>query len=237
MLFKHIKLLLLLCSIRGKLLFLWSVSFIIIKTKKLMRKFMLIWLFALVPIFSYAQNLTEHLCFMSIPINGTITQFQSKLQSKGCVLDRAVSNSLNVGCRAFTGKFVDNKVNIFVFYDEKTKSVYKVKAVLSGTSEDIADQQYEKIKNLLLTKYGSTFCNYGTQTEKESFAVLVASKNLRENTDSSYSLAANGFKGEVDLYITKDDTYLRYPFLFNLHIDYIDAINSEKHQNQSLEDI
>lgn len=52
-----------------------------------MRKFMLIWLFALVPIFSYAQNLTEHLCFMSIPINGTITQFQSKLQSKGCVLD------------------------------------------------------------------------------------------------------------------------------------------------------
>lgn len=202
-----------------------------------MKKFVFIWLFAFVSVLCYSQNLTEHLSFMGIPINGTITQFQIKLQGKGCVVDRTMSSQLSVGCRAFTGKFIDNKVNIFVYYDEKTKLVYRVKAVLSGTSEDIADQQYEKIKSLLLTKYGSTFCNYGTQTDKESFSVLVESKSLRENIDSSYSLSSNGFKGEVDLYIVKDDSYLRYPYWFNLHIDYIDAINNEKHQNQSLEDI
>lgn len=100
-----------------------------------------------------------------------------------------------------------------------------------------ANQQYEIIKGLLLTKYGSTFSNYGTQSDKEAFGVLVASKSLREDRDSSYSLASNGFKGAVDLYIAKDDSYLRYPYWFNLHIDYMDAINSEKHQNQSLEDI
>lgn len=77
----------------------------------------------------------------------------------------------------------------------------------------------------------------GTQSDKEAFGVLVASKSLREDRDSSYSLASNGFKGAVDLYIAKDDSYLRYPYWFNLHIDYMDAINSEKHQNQSLEDI
>lgn len=202
-----------------------------------MRKIMFLWLFALVSVFGYAQNLSEHLSFMGIPINGTITQFQTKLQAKGCLLNRTVSNNIRVGCRAFKGKFVDNKVDIYVYYDEKTKNVYRVKAVLSGTSEDIAEQQYEKIKGLLLTKYGSAYCNYGTQTEKESFSVLVTSKNMRDNLDSSYSKSANGFKGEVDLYITKDDSYINYPFWFNLHIDYLDAINNEKHQSQTLEDI
>lgn len=202
-----------------------------------MKKIFFVWLLALVSILGYAQNLTEHMSFMGIPINGTITQFQTKLQGKGCALDRITNSQLGVGCRAFTGKIVDNKVNIFVYYDEKTKIVYRVKAVLSGTSEEIAVQQYEKIKGLLLTKYGSTFSNYGTQSDKEAFGVLVASKSLREDRDSSYSLASNGFKGAVDLYIAKDDSYLRYPYWFNLHIDYMDAINSEKHQNQSLEDI
>lgn len=108
-----------------------------------MKKIFFVWLFAMVSILGYAQNLTEHMSFMGIPINGTITQFQTKLQGKGCALDR----------------------------------------------------------------------------------------------DSSYSLASNGFKGAVDLYIAKDDSFLRYPYWFNLHIDYLDAINGEKHQNQSLEDI
>ena len=139
-----------------------------------MKKIFFVWLLALVSILGYAQNLTEHMSFMGIPINGTITQFQTKLQGKGCALDRITNSQLGVGCRAFTGKFVDNKVNIFVYYDEKTKIVYRVKAVLSGTSEEIAVQQYEKIKGLLLTKYGSTFSNYGTQSDKEAFGVLVA---------------------------------------------------------------
>lgn len=202
-----------------------------------MKKFVFVWLLAFVSMLGYSQNLTEHLSFMGIPINGTIIQFQTKLQAKGCFQDRAMSAQLNVGCRAFKGKFVDNKVDIYVYYDEKTKLVYRVKAVLSGTSESIADQQYEKIKGLLLTKYGTNFSNYGTQSDKESLSILVASKNLCENLDSSNTLSSNGFKGEVDLFITKDDSILRFPFWFNLHIDYIDAINSEKHQNQSLDEI
>lgn len=97
-----------------------------------MKKFIFVWLFAFVSMLCHAQNLTEHLSFMGIPINGTITQFQAKLQGKGCVVDRALSSQLTVGC--------------------------------------------------------------------------------------------HGFKGEVDLFIAKDDSFIRYPFWFNLHIDYIDAI-------------
>lgn len=203
----------------------------------IMKKTILAWIFAFISVAGFSQNLTEHLTFLGIPINGTITQFQAKLQGKGCVWDKVTSSHLSAGCRAFKGRFADNKVDIYVYYDNKTKIVYRTKAVISGTSEDIALQQYEKIKGLLITKYGTQFCGYGTMSEKESLNILVTSKNLKENIDSSDSMSANGFKGEVDLYVTKDDNYLRYPYFFNLHIDYLDAINNEKHQNQTLEDI
>ena len=142
-----------------------------------------------------------------------------------------------MGCRAFNGKFAGEKVDIYVYYNESTKKVYRVKAVVNGVSEDLVEQKYDKFKRMLLTKYGSDFNDYGTQADKESFRVLVASESLAEDMDSSLSLSANGFKGEVDLFISEDDSPIRYPFCFNLHIDYIDAINNEKHQSQSLEDI
>lgn len=202
-----------------------------------MKKIFFIWLFALVTIGAFSQNVAEHLSFMGIPINGTITQFQSKLQGKGCVLDKAISQSLSVGCRAFKGKFAGEKVDVYVYYNETTKNVYRVKAVVNGVSEDLVEQKYDKFKRMLQTKYGSDFNDYGTQADKESFRVLVASESLADDMDSSLSLSANGFKGEVDLFISEDDSPIRYPFCFNLHIDYIDAINNEKHQSQSLEDI
>ena len=47
-----------------------------------MKKLIMLWLFAIISIISFAQNTTEHLRYMGIPITGTITQFQTKLQTK-----------------------------------------------------------------------------------------------------------------------------------------------------------
>lgn len=143
-----------------------------------------------------------------------------------------------MGCRAFKGNFIGNKVTIFVYYDEKTKVVYRVKSVISKISESIADQKYEYIKNMLLQKYGMTYSNYGEQTGKESFSILVEGKLLNPKMDlTSLPLSSNGFKGNIDLFIAKDETFLSYPFDYNLHIDYYDAINYEKHLNRDFEDI
>lgn len=203
-----------------------------------MKKLIMLWLFAIISIVGLAQNTTEHLNYMGIPINGTITQFQAKLQAKGCSLDKLTSNSLGVGCRAFKGHFIGNKVTIFVYYDENTKIVYRVKSVIANVSESIADQKYEQIKNMLLQKYGMTYSNYGEQTGKESFSVLVEGKVLNPNMDlTTLPLSANGFKGNIDLFVAKDETFLSYPFEYNLHIDYYDAINNEKHQYRDLEDL
>ena len=203
-----------------------------------MKKIIMLWLFAIISIVGSAQNTTEHLSYMGIPITGTITQFQAKLQAKRCSLDKQTSNSLGVGCRAFKGNFIGNKVTIFVYYDENTKVVYRVKSVISKISENIADQKYEYIKNMLLQKYGMTYSNYGEQTGKESFSILVEGKLLNPKMDlTSLPLSSNGFKGNIDLFIAKDETFLSYPFDYNLHIDYYDAINYEKHLNRDLEDI
>ena len=203
-----------------------------------MKKIIMLWLFAIISIVGIAQNTTEHLSYMGIPITGTITQFQAKLQAKRCSLDKQTSNSLGVGCRAFKGNFIGNKVTIFVYYDENTKVVYRVKSVISKISENIADQKYEYIKNMLLQKYGMTYSNYGEQTGKESFSILVEGKLLNPKMDlTSLPFSSNGFKGNIDLFIAKDETFLSYPFDYNLHIDYYDAINYEKHLNRDLEDI
>ena len=203
-----------------------------------MKKIIMLWLFAIISIVGIAQNTTEHLSYMGIPITGTITQFQAKLQAKRCSLDKQTSNSLGVGWRAFKGNFIGNKVTIFVYYDENTKVVYRVKSVISKISENIADQKYEYIKNMLLQKYGMTYSNYGEQTGKESFSILVEGKLLNPKMDlTSLPLSSNGFKGNIDLFIAKDETFLSYPFDYNLHIDYYDAINYEKHLNRDLEDI
>lgn len=206
-----------------------------------MKKTIMLWLFAIVSIVSFAQNTTEHLKFMGIPINGTITQFQSKLLAKGCTLDRA-SKALPVGCRIFNGKFVGNKVEIYVYYDEKTKVVYRAKAVIVGTSENIADQKYNEIKNMLLQKYGTTWCIEGTHDKKESVSRLVPCStfnplDIDPDANIGLSPASYGFKGEIDVFITKDEDVLSMPYNYNVHIDYQDAINGEKHNNQNLEDL
>ena len=56
-----------------------------------MKKIMLLLLTCLFafPILSVAQS-QEHLKFMGIPLDGTITQFQAKLQAKGVNYDTQV---------------------------------------------------------------------------------------------------------------------------------------------------
>lgn len=91
---------------------------------------------------------------------------------------------------------------------------------------------------MLLQKYGMTYSRYGEQTGKESFSILVEGNELNPNMDlTSLPLSVNGFKGNIDLFIAMDETFLSYPFNYNLHIDYYDAINNEKHQNRGLEDL
>lgn len=75
---------------------------------------------------------SEHLKFMDIPIDGTIASFQSKLESKGIKVNSTKSKEAPNGQRIFEGKFQGYKSEITVFYNRKTKEVYKVEALINS---------------------------------------------------------------------------------------------------------
>ena len=60
---------------------------------------------------------TQHMKFMGIPLNGTISAFHQKLVAKGCKHDVEVSKVAGVGSRAFTGTFFGEKSGIYVYYN------------------------------------------------------------------------------------------------------------------------
>ena len=201
-----------------------------------MKRFITFLCCLLIAVASFAQNANQHLKFMGVPINGTIAQFQSKLVAKGCTYDKVASSTIEKGCRAFNGVLVGNKVEIYVYYNTQTNIVYRAKAVVSGISEEIADQSYSKIKKLLSQKYD--YMSEGTKDDKECcyfFSVKNPDEDIDFNNISNLSEVASG---EIDLFITKDDEeWRRSPFNFNLHIDYTDAINKEKNDNSMLDEL
>lgn len=191
-----------------------------------MKKLLLTLCCMLFAIATIAQT-NNHIKFMGIPLTGTIAQFQAKLVAKGCTYNKVASSSISNGTRAFKGTFVGNKVDIYVYYDIKTKIVYRTKAVVSGVSEDLAEQEYSKIKDLLSQKYGSGSEDMyvGTKDGKESVSFISANEEDEIN-------------GSIDLFITQDEeTWVRAPFNYNLHIDYNDRVNTNKHENQQLDEI
>lgn len=178
-----------------------------------------------------------HLKFMGIPITGTISQFQSKLTQKGCTYDKSTNASFPAGSRAFKGTFIGYKVDIYAYYDTKTKIVYRVKAVINGTSEDLAEQYYSNIKSLLSQKYGTDFMLTDTKEDKECVSFLSL-KNRNDNVDLSSQSLSEVANGTIDLFITQDEeTWIRSPYNYNVHIDYNDFVNSDKHSNQQLDEI
>ena len=122
-----------------------------------MKKVLLIFLSCLFSIILHAQ--TEHLKFMGIPLNGSITAFQSKLQAKGIRYDAEGSRQLKVGCRCFKGSFSNEKADFYVYYNEKTKIVYRAKAVITCLSKEKGEDKFYSFKGMLKSKYTDGMAN------------------------------------------------------------------------------
>lgn len=169
----------------------------------------------------YAQ--TEHMKFMGIPLTGTITAFQSKLQAKGVSYDALISKNIPAGCRAFRGTFSGEDAEIYVYYNERTKVVYRAKAVIECINEDRGRDKLNTFKSMLTSKYV-----YGDKIDDEqnghpSFSIRV------------YDSSLENVLGIVGLYISnhaasfRDEVYL--------HVDYEDALNGIKNIEKNMDDL
>lgn len=165
----------------------------------------------------------EHLKFMGIPLTGSITNFQSKLTAKGISYDKAASLRSQAGIRCFTGMFSGEKADIFVYYNEKTKIVYRAKAVVEYSSEDIAKSRYSKFSSMLKEKYIMGEFLDSEHNDYPSLSIRVP--------DSKLEFVV----GYISLYISKPP----YSFMDEryLHIDYEDFDNSVSDADKNMDDL
>lgn len=186
-----------------------------------MKRLSLIFLLAFIAIGLYAQG--DHLRFMGIPLNGTISQFQDKLSGKGVALDRETNKLLPAGTRAFKGTFSGESANIFVYYDVKNKIVYRAKAVITCNGKTAAENKLYQFRDMLCAKYPDAETQSGMSGEYTSFTLKIPNVNN------------GGQLGYIELYLTDSN----YSFIDDmaLHIDYEDYTNTLKHTKQNLDDL
>lgn len=178
-----------------------------------MKKLLTITLIMALSMGAYAQ--VKHMKFMGIPLDGTISAFQSKLVAKGIKSDTKLNAVIPVGVRAFVGDFAGNKSDIYVYYDKNTKIVYRAKACISNTDKSIFEKKYKEIKQLIQTKYDGVD-DYGEQKGHESYIMYVD-------------------EGYVSVYISEDEN--TFPSTYIIHVDYSDELNTAKNEKSKLDDI
>lgn len=165
----------------------------------------------------------EHLKFMGIPLTGTITAFQSKLTAKGISYDRVSSSQSQAGIRCFKGMFSGENAEIYVYYNEKTKIVYRAKAVVEYSSEDIAKSKYSKFSSMLKEKYIAGEFMDSEHDDYPAFGIRVPDSKLEK------------IIGFISLYISKPS----YSFMDEryLHIDYEDRDNTVSDMDKNMDDL
>ena len=158
---------------------------------------------------------TQHMKFMGIPLDGTIRAFHQKLVEKGCKPE-VEYNKTAPGRRYFIGTFFGEKAIIIVYYNLKTKVVYRAKACIQRSSEDMIIQQYDEVKSALEEKYPDAYMVKDEDDEYEAMHFC---------TD----------QGEIDLCVAKFDGYSETPY--TLFIDYYDEVNNKKNENSKMNDL
>jgi len=163
-----------------------------------------------------AMAQSQHLKFMGIPLNGTISAFHQKLVAKGYKPDVEVNKRSRPGSRYFKGTFFGSEAVVYVYYNPKTKIVYRAKAVLKYTSEGIMQSVYQELKVALGEKYSGALVSKGESHGYEDMTYYVD-------------------EGRIDLFCAKYD--LSYPTYYNVYVDYWDDINSKKNEDKNMDDL
>lgn len=188
----------------------------------IMKKILLIFHLLLITSIGSAQ----HLRFMGIPIDESVNTFQTKLTQKGLRVSNRSKYS-PIGVRIFEGYFTNKKVEIVVFYNVRTKKVYKCRVVFDNVFETMSEVQseFDHYKDLLSQKYnGLTSDMIDDLQNDNSFSIAVIQQPIREESP---------LLGLVVLSIQELDYGLGY----SLWIDYEDAENSLYNEQQNTNDL
>ncbi|MBR5117106.1 MAG: hypothetical protein IK100_00500 [Muribaculaceae bacterium] len=183
-----------------------------------MKRLLLFLISSIFCLFPFAQ----HMKFMGIPLDGTISTVTTKLQNKGMSI-HPDNKKIDAGCRMFEGYFYGKPATIYIYYDPSTKIVYRGKAV-------VQDSDYERLKNLYDEIYVSIDSKYLGRHKEEMYKGYPS-----VSFDIDLETSADFFEGNIDLFFT--DNGLTYYKSYSLHIDYYDEVNRRKHSKSMDNDI
>ena len=192
------------------------------------------------------QAQSEHLKFMGIPLDGKMNDFQSQLLKKGCTIDELIMKYANPkGSRAYEGTFAGNNASIVVFFNEKTKKVYRAKVVIPAYSEEQVKQKYSEMKSMLMDKYDVQYRLRQKYGEALNDSVIGNIKWYFEKTEDKYEstsfmvISVEHFEwiGNIDLFIRETESSISYRTEYNLHVDYIDRENDMADQDERMDDL
>ena len=185
-----------------------------------MRKIAFIIIACLILINVQAQESKGHVKFMGIELNGTITDFQTKLLNKGLTVSPQ-SKQQPTGVRLFDGTFSGEDAQIVVWYNPRNKEVYRAKAVISRYGKDLIEQLQRNMERKLDTKYGTEY-KHSEEVEDDHLQKFIQHSYLVEN-------------GTIDLFIVSTGYSAQNNFF--LHVDYKDMVNFNKNTQDEMDDL
>lgn len=173
---------------------------------------------------SFAQ---EHLSFKGIPIEGSMSSFCQKLQSKG-LTKLGADNNITL----FVGDFTGRKAGIGVAATDDGKNVHSV-VVIFDASDDWENLvgTYDYYKDLYTRKYGKPSANRENNPSSSDRNVMLMHE-LTQGT-VTYVSAWEVTGGTIELSIDKSDSYGKGV----VSIKYRDALNTETKILNDLNDI
>ena len=172
---------------------------------------------------TFCVQAQEHLKFMGIPLTGNINSFQTKLKAKGFEVDKQINKYAPVGTRIFKGLFAGENAQISVFYNRKHKRVYRAISIFNVTDQYFFDQKKYELANMLRQKYSSMYIDAG-----ENGLSIYVTNNLGTTN-----------LGHIDLFDRTEDPNLSNYFTttYCIHVDYWDTTNSDKNEDDRMEDL
>lgn len=161
----------------------------------------------------------QHLKFEGIPIDGTITSFQSKLSARGIIVDNVKSKKAPLGQRVFKGKFQGYNSEITVYYGRKSRIVYKVEAFIESKKKDFIQGILDKSIAQIESKY------IYTSDHDVTFASMMCFKyNIFSNSNCEKNVGTIQIKPSHSYYVN-DEGRFKGVASFNITFDFVDREN------------
>ncbi|MCQ2230352.1 MAG: hypothetical protein MJZ30_00660 [Paludibacteraceae bacterium] len=118
----------------------------------------------------------DHIKFMGIPVDGNITNFQTKLLQKGFKVSE-LSKYADVGTRVFEGQFTSENATVAVYYNNKLKNLVHGVRVIYDNKDSYSDtkKKVESMVERLETKYGiKSEKKEDTDLQKEKYTIFIS---------------------------------------------------------------